>query len=257
MELPSTRSPVWVERLRIRSYDADATRRAASPSLCRYFFEAAWNHAEALGVGYAHLRRQGKFWVLARLLCEVPQYPEWGEWATLRTWPRGIKSVFALREFELLAETGTRLAAGSSAWLVVDSVSKRPLRLHQLLPGLTGMEGDAALGRDPAKLPENETWDHESSITACYTDIDVNQHVTSSRYLGWMLDAYPAAFHLQHSLRVLEVNYLNETIQGEKLIVKTRQNDSSIYCHSLVKSDGREVCRARLEWKPWNGENTP
>lgn len=249
MKVPSTEPAVWSERLRMRSYDVDATRRASSASLCRYFLEAAWNHAEALGLGFTHLRSQSKFWVLARLRCEVQQYPAWGEWATLQTWPRGIKSLFALRDFELQDETGARIAAGSSAWLVVDSVSKRPQRLHKLFPSLAALDGKAALGQDPEKLDDNETWDNDCPITVRYTDIDVNQHVNSSRYVGWMLDAYPAGFHLQHSLRVLEVNYLSETIEGEQLIVRTRQSEATVFNHSLIKPNGSEVCRARLEWR--------
>ena len=73
---PSTNSvppaaPVWVERLKICSYDVDFTRAATSASLCRYFLDAAWNHAEALGVGYCHLQSQDKFWVLSRLRLQV------------------------------------------------------------------------------------------------------------------------------------------------------------------------------------------
>jgi medium-chain acyl-[acyl-carrier-protein] hydrolase len=239
---------VWTERFQIRSYDVDATRRASSTSLCRYFLEAAWNHAEALGLGFTHLRTQGKFWVLARFRCEMQQYPAWGDKVTLQTWPRGIKSLFAMREFELQDETGTRIAAGSSAWLVLDSVSKRPQKLHKLLPSLATLDGKAALGQDPEKLEDNGTWDNDCPITVRYTDIDVNQHVNSSRYVGWMLDAYPAGFHLQHSLRIMEVNYLSETLEGEQLTVRTRQSEPTVYSHSLIKPSGSEVCRARLEW---------
>src|SRR5262245_37866379 len=101
MELASNEVPEWTEELRIRSYDVDATRRATSLSLSRYFLEAAWNHAEALGFGFSHLQSQGKVWVLARFRFEVQHYPQWGARAILRTWPRGLKSVFALRDFEL------------------------------------------------------------------------------------------------------------------------------------------------------------
>jgi medium-chain acyl-[acyl-carrier-protein] hydrolase len=248
MDPASNETPVWSEELRIRSYDVDATRRATSLSVCRYFLEAAWNHAEALGLGFAHLRSQGKFWVLARLRCEVEQYPAWGGRAILQTWPRGLKSVFALRDFELQDDTGKRFVAGSSAWLVLDAASKRPQRLHKLFPSLAALNGKAALGRDPEEVADNETWDSACPSTVRYTDIDVNQHVNSSRYIGWMLDAYPAGFHLQHSLRVLEVNYLGETLEGEQLIVRTRQSDPGVYSHSLIKPNGNEVCRARLEW---------
>jgi acyl-ACP thioesterase len=249
MELASNEAPAWTEELRIRSYDVDATRRATSLSLCRYFLEAAWNHAEALGLGFSHLRSQGKFWVLARLRLEMQQYPAWGDRAILRTWPRGLKSVFALRDFELQDETGTRIAAGSSAWLVIDSVSKRPQRLHKLFPSLAALNGKAALGCDPEELGDNKTWDNACPLTVRYTDIDVNKHVNSTRYIGWTLDAYPAGFHIDHSLRVLEVNYLGETLEGEQLTVRTRQSDAAVYSHSLIKPSGSEVCRACLEWK--------
>ena len=249
MELASNEAPAWTEELRIRSYDVDATRRATSLSVCRYFLEAGWNHAEALGLGFSHLQSRGKFWVLARLRLEMQQYPVWGDRVMLRTWPRGLKSVFALRDFELQDETGTRVAAGSSAWLVLDSVSKRPQRLHKLLPSVAAMNGKAVLGRDPEELGDNETWDNACPFTVRYTDIDVNKHVNSGRYIGWMLDAYSAGFHLQHWLRVLEVNYLGETLEGEQLIVRTRQCAAAAYSHSLIKPSGSEVCRARLEWK--------
>jgi medium-chain acyl-[acyl-carrier-protein] hydrolase len=249
MELASNEAPPWTEELRIRSYDVDATRRVTSLSLCRYFLEAAWNHAEALDLGFSHLRSHGKFWVLARLRCEVQQYPVWGDRTRLRTWPRGIKSVFALRDFELQDETGAPVAAGSSAWVVLDAVSKRPQRLHKLFPKLAALNGKAALGCDPEELGDNETWDSGCPLTVRYSDIDVNKHVNSTRYIGWMLDAYPAGFHRQHSLRILDVNYLGETVEGEQLIVRSRQSDSAVYSHSLIKSSGSEVCRARLEWK--------
>jgi acyl-ACP thioesterase len=157
--------------------------------------------------------------------------------------------VFALRDFELQDETGRRVAAGSSAWLVLDAISKRPQRLHKLFPSLAALNGKAALGCDPEELPDNETWDGSCPFAVRYTDIDVNQHVNSSRYIGWMLDAYPAGFHLQHWLRALEVNYLGETVEGEGLIVRTRQSDAGVYSHSLIKPGGSEVCRARLEWR--------
>lgn len=249
MEPASNEAPPWTEELRIRSYDVDSTRRATSLSVCRYFLEAAWNHAEALGLGFSHLQRQGKFWVLARLRLEMQQYAAWGDRVMLRTWPRGLRSVFALRDFELQDETGTRVAAGSSTWLVLDAVSKRPQRLHKLFPGLAAMNGKAALARDPEELGDNETWNNTCPLTVRYTDIDVNKHVNSSRYIGWMLDAYPADFHLRHWLRVLEVNYLGETLEGEQLIVRTRQSDAAVYGHSLIKPSGSEVCRARLEWE--------
>jgi medium-chain acyl-[acyl-carrier-protein] hydrolase len=241
-------SPVWTEPLKIGSYDVDFTGRASTVSLCRYFLDAAWKHAEALGVGFSDLASQGKFWVLSRLLFEVSRYPVWGNTATLRTWPRSPKSVFAMRDFEISDSAGTRMAAGASAWLVLDAASKRPQRLHKLLPALADLSDNRALSRDPEKLEPGDSWDVVFTATARYTDIDVNRHVTASRYIGWLLDAYSLEFHRAHAVRLLELNYLGETLVGTELSIRTRAVGEAAWSHSLIKASGEEVCRARLEW---------
>lgn len=249
MEPETASPPVWTARVRLGSSDVDFTRRATSLTLCRHFLEAAWNHAEALGVGFHALGQHGRFWVLSRLRIEALRYPEWGSAVVLRTWPRPVQSVFAMRDFDVRDEAGGRLAAGASAWLVLEAASKRPQRLHRVLPGIAGWDGASALGRDPEKLADEGPWDAAYSTAVRYTDIDVNQHVTSSRYLGWILDSYPVEFHLDHEVQAIEVNYLGETLAGDELEVRTRQLGSAVRAHSLVKVGGEEVCRARVEWR--------
>ncbi len=254
METGSAKAPVWTEQLKICSYDVDAARHATSASLCRYFLEAAWNHAEALGVGFSNLAGQGRLWVLSRLLVAVDDYPVWGSAVTLRTWPRGTKSVFAMRDFEIEDGAGTRLVTGSSAWLVLDAASKRPQRLDKVLPRLQELGDKAALGRDPEKLETGAAGAEVFSIKVNYSDIDVNRHVNSGRYIDWILDAYPSGFHRQHWVRELEVNYLGETLEGEVLSVRSRLAGPGAYCHSLIKAGGDEVCRARLQWQDAGSE---
>jgi medium-chain acyl-[acyl-carrier-protein] hydrolase len=241
-------SPVWTEQVKFCSYDVDHTARATSVSLCRHFLEAAWNHAEALGVGFNHLAGQGKFWVLSRLLLEVAAYPAWGSTASLRTWPRSARSVFALRDFEFTDAAGKRLAAGSSAWLVLDATTRRPQRLGPLLPGLIDLAGEAAVGRDPEKLADGECGETAHSLTVRYSDIDVNSHVNSTRYLAWMLDTYAAGFHRKKSLRWLEVNYLGETREGAGVQSHIQETGPDAFTHTLRHASGAAVCRARFVW---------
>lgn len=247
MNPPSSSVPAWTELLRVHSYDVDFTRRLTVTSLCRYFLEAAWNHAEALGVGFKQLAHEGRFWVLSRLRLELIRPPAWGSAITLRTWPRGARAVFALRDFELTDEVGVRLAAGTSAWLVLDT-ARRPQRLLKLMPALAGLDGPAALGCEPEKLPQFEGTGDGFTVPVRHTDIDVNRHVNSSRYVGWMLDGYPGEFHAAHDLRVLEVNYLDEAREGDLLNACAHSAGALTFCHSLTKAGGSEVCRARLAW---------
>jgi acyl-ACP thioesterase len=248
MEQASTESGVWRESLEIHSYDVDFRKRATAEAICRSFLEAAWNHAEQLGIGYVELAKQNQLWVLARLLVQVARYPEWGEQVTLTTWPRGTSGVFALRDFELLDAEGRRLAAGASSWLVLDAATHRPQRIDRFLLHIANQVTRMSMKREPAKLQPPETSAVTLTTTVRYSDIDINQHVNSARYVGWLLDSYSPDFHRTHSLRTLEVNYVGETLWAETVSVYSHERSPLEFSHLIVRLDGSELCRADLEW---------
>jgi medium-chain acyl-[acyl-carrier-protein] hydrolase len=249
MELVSTESGVWRKRLRIHSYDVDFRKRATAEALCRSFLEAAWNHAEQLGIGYNELSKQDQLWVLARLLVQVDRYPEWGDQVTLATWPRGTRGVFAQRDFEFLDAEGRCLGAGASSWIVLDATTHRPQRIDKLLLRIPTRSARMALDREPGKLQHFETNAVTLTTTARYSDVDVNRHVNSARYIGWLLDSYSPDFHRVHSLRSWEVNYVGETLWAETVLVCSQEQGPLEFSHSIVRPDRSELCRADLKWR--------
>jgi acyl-ACP thioesterase len=79
--------------------------------------------------------------------------------------------------------------------------------------------------------------------------LDVNSHVNSARYIRWLLDSYPLDFHRAHSLRLLEINYVGETLGGETVSIHSQPTGPLRFSHLLTKTGQVEVCRARLEWR--------
>lgn len=238
----------WQEPVLAHAYDVDFSKRASAESICRWFLEAAWNHAEHLGIGFAALAQHNQFWVLARLLVEIDRYPLWGQHAQLRTWPRGVSGVLALRDFELWDTNGGRLAAGSSSWLVLDVINHRAQRLDKLAKQIPAEITRQALERDPAKILPNKAGKAQLSKEVLYSDIDVNDHVNSARYVGWCLDTYSPEFHHRHSLRRLEVNYVGETKWRDQVSVFSTETIPLRFAHSIRNSKDEEVCRAELLW---------
>jgi acyl-ACP thioesterase len=239
---------VWTECVAIHAYEADFKHHATLDSLCRCFLEGAWNHAEYLGVGFHQLAAQQKFWVLSRMTIEMERYPCWGDQLKFKTWPRGTSSIFALRDFEIYDSDEMRLGGGTSAWLVLDTKNKRPQRLEKLLASVHELHGKMALGQDAQKLTKTGVEITTMSATAHYSDIDANGHVNSARYIGWILDSYSLDFHREHRARRLEINYVAETLGGESVSVSTNQTSANEFAHSIIKSNGQEVCRARVFW---------
>jgi acyl-ACP thioesterase len=242
---------IWLERIRAHSYDVDFAKRSSPEAICRWFLEAAWNHAEQLGIGYAHLARYNLLWVLSRLVVQIDRHAAWGETVELSTWPRGVSGVFALRDFELHDSTGHRSVAGSSSWLVLDAASHRPQRLDKLPFEMPAQLTRVAVGREAQKLPEFKKANRPPvlSTRARYSDIDVNSHVNSARYVGWLLDAYPAEFHHRHALQSIELNYVGETRWEDSVSVLSEEKSPLRFNHSITNSKEVEVCRAELAWQ--------
>lgn len=236
----------WREEIRIHSYDVDFFQRATLEAICRLFLEAAWNHAEALGVGFAHLAEQHCLWVLVRLVIKLHRYPSWAETLTLNTWPRAAKGVFALREFELIDPIGNLVGGGSSAWAVLDAQTKKPQRIEKMLAGIRRGPERLAVALEPTKLSACQAPDTITRKTA-YGDIDLNGHVNSGRYIGWLMDSYSFEFHKAHQVHLLEVNYLGETAGGETISIRSQQASPDTWCHAIYRA-GTEVSRARMVW---------
>jgi acyl-ACP thioesterase len=240
---------VWVEECKLKSFQVDFRKLASLETLCRIFQEAAWNHAEALGVGFEHLEQQQKIWALSRLLVRVHQYPRWGESISIRTWPRPIDGAFAMRDFQMCNHRAEVLVSGSSAWIILDALSRRPQRPGKLLSAFSTDPNHRATERDPEKIAEAKALEPGIELPVRYSDIDVNGHVNNARYVGWLLDSYPIAFHQQHSVSQLEINFLGETRAGDRLTCVRVEVVPNQFVHSMAKSGGQsQVCRARFDW---------
>jgi medium-chain acyl-[acyl-carrier-protein] hydrolase len=245
----SKQHPVWVESFNVHSYEADFQGNSTLESLCHVFQEAAWNHAEKLGLGYEFLRRQNKLWVLSRLTLRIARLPRWGETFVIHTWPRNAKSAFAFRDFEMFDSLGANLISGASAWLVLDSTSRRPQRIDKLIGGIEGFSDRRALESEPEKLNKVVSQTEPQQRTARYSEVDVNGHVNYARYIGWIMDSYSLDFHRAHTVKMLDVNYLGETVCGERVSLLSEHTEPGEYWHSIMKIDtGNEAFRARVLW---------
>ena len=237
----------------VNVFDTDHTGKLSLGSLFNYFQDLAGRHASALGFGREHLMTNGFFWVLSRLTVEIESLPSSWEEVTLRTWPRGTDSIFAIRDLEMYNEEGRRLAAASSSWVVVDFNTRRVQRPDRALSHLNASFPDErALASNASKVPNLPADRHRiTDMVATASDIDVNLHVNNARYIHWVGTSYETEFIRTHAPRIVEVNYLSEGYQGDKINIITapegEQGDTFI--HSVIrKEDNAELCRIRIKW---------
>jgi medium-chain acyl-[acyl-carrier-protein] hydrolase len=156
------------------------------------FQEAAWQHAQRLGVDFTDPETP-VYWVLHRLGMRFLRRPRWGETIGVTTWPSRMVRLYAMREF-LVESDGELLVEASSAWIVLDGSTGRPVRPEKHLSADWGVkevplslpEGKAGTIEAPQTALERAEWDRVRP-----SDTDRNAHVNNSRYTQWLSDWAP------------------------------------------------------------------
>lgn len=239
----------------IRSYEVDACGRLSISALCNFMQDAAGKHADELGVSVAQLQKQRKTWVLSRLTLQMKAYPCWQDPFHVTTWPSGSRRLFALRDFLFHDGQNRLLGAAATAWLIIDTQNRRPVRiepfLEKLNPGTHGSETELELNLFE-KIPKISDYRHEIRFRIRYQDLDTNRHVNNVSFIEWVIESIPAEELQRSMLTGLEINYVAEAFYGDFVISKSLplEGQPGSFLHCITKENGgQELIRARTVWK--------
>ncbi len=237
--------PEWRTEHAISSYDVDPHQAARLPALCRFMQEAAYHHAEHLGLGHSFLAERGMTWVLARQRIEVDRLPKWGDTVNIRTWPSGRDKLFFYRDFEITDGNGNRVLLAANGWSLID------IKKRERMPPEIYLSVDLPVspGVFESKLRRLKSCGGAGvgSVLVSYGDLDLNGHVNNVRYIEWVLNSLPLEFHQKHTLTKLEVNYLAEAVYGKTVSMYVEETGPQGFAHSIL-SDEAELFRATSCW---------
>ncbi len=242
----------YSRRFSVRSYESDFSGRLRPASLLDYFQEAAGEHAEQLGAGVVELIRQNLTWVISRYHVQLFRYPLWKNNLNLTTWPCGQQGLFALREFELMDETGGLLAAATSSWMLIDLKTKRPVPPAERL-GPYPKDPRRAVTSSFEPLPILERTDIERSFPVRLSDLDWNRHVNHVIFVSWALETAPPGFLDKVRPVEIEVDFRGEAFFEETALCRVQSLSSEqapLLGYQIVRQDDqKELARLRILWQ--------
>ncbi len=237
----------------IKVFETDVHIRATFPAIYNYFQEAAYNHAAQVDLRLGKVLPDNNVWMLSRMEVEADAFPEAGARIDIETWSRGVDRLFFIRDFVIRGDDGTTLMRGVTAWVVVDAVTRRVSRPGEAAKRWPGHVDRKALDHTPDKLPGPATGVPSYSLRVRYSHLDRNHHVNNGTYIEWILDGYPMEMHDRSQVKRIEINFLAEALYGDTLNIVTQEVSGGVYLNSVVReSDGRELCRGRVEWSPYD-----
>ena len=120
-------------------------------------------------------------------------------------------------------EQGNEVFRSISLWVLMDTESRA-----MVLPGKSGVTVNGTLRGTELAVPGSIVPRCEANCvqrSVGFTDLDRNLHVNNTRYMDWVDDLLPSAFHAAHPVREFTVCYLSEAREGQNVELRWELSD--------------------------------
>ena len=223
----------------------DRFGRATPAALLYLVQEVAGSHCALLEVDHNTLSKQNLFWAVTRNRVQVTRLPQLGETVYVETWPMPTTRVAYPRSVVAYDKDHKELFRSISLWVLMDSKTR-----GMLLPGKSGITVTGTLTGTELTAPHAiATRPMENTVTRTvgYTLLDRNGHMNNTRYMDWVDDLLPSAFHEDHPVQEFTVCYLNEAREGEEIQLSYELSDGPLFTVDAQR-DGNRIFSAQLQF---------
>jgi len=228
-------------------FHVDFNGRLTMGVLGNHLLNCAGFHSTDRGFGIASLNEDNYTWVLSRLAIELDEMPYQYEEFTIQTWVENIYRLFTDRNFAIINKDGKKIGYARSVWAMINLATRKPADLLALHGG--GIVDYVCEESCPIEKPSRikvDTQEIVSVIVAKYSDIDINGHVNSIRYIEHILDLFPIEMYKTKHIHRFEMAYVAESYYGDELSFIKQQVAEGEYHLEVKKNEDEVVCRSRV-----------
>ncbi len=239
----------WKERYEVKVYESDNLERGGLVTLFNYFQNTAWSHYNQVDKVRGPFLSKNQIWAMTRVEVQLSRPARWQEVVEVETWSRGLERMMAFRDFIIRDPAGRTIAAGTATWVVIDLESKRVQRLSEIAGRWPSKPDTFSINKNADKVDPLGNPEAGEPFLVRYSDMDLNHHVNSSRYIQWMLDSFGREFLERYEISRAEINYLDEAVPGDEVFTGSeRVSDTPVVFLANVtrRGNGKELCRARF-----------
>lgn len=225
--------------------------------LGNHLINAADFHSHDRGFGVRTLQEEHKTWVLSRFTIEMNNMPKAYAAFHVDTWVESIMRFFTRRNFKIEDNNTHQVYGyGRSIWAMMDTRDRKPVNLMEVKDGRLALYADTDY---PCPIEKTSNVKIGKELTAVathnvvYSDLDINGHFNSVKYIEHILDLFPPTIYQKQFLKRMEIAYINEAYKDETLRMYTSQADAHTHVvridkSSLVDDKSVEVCRSILHF---------
>lgn len=246
----------------VEPFHVDFTGHLFLGVLGNHMLNAAGRHSHNRGWGIDHLNQAHCTWVLSRLCIELNEMPSQYEHVEVETWVESVMKLFTERNFLIRnADDGRIYGYARSVWAMIDTSTRQPSDLLALKDGdilryvMTAEEKPCPIERH-GRVRLSPSAEPVRRIPTFYSDVDINGHINSVKYIEHILDLFPREQFETHRVRRFEIAYKAESYMGDQLTILCEPSADG-HQIEIRKHEGDEqhpkgetVVQAKVIWSP-------
>ena len=242
--------PLYTQNFEITDHYVDCFGRMTPASILLMIQEVAGKHCTALSVDYDTLAKRRMFWAVTRHRVQVSRMPRLGETIRVETWPMPTTRVAYPRSVVAYDAAGNECFRAISLWVLMNLDTR-----SMILPGKSGISVVGSLrGLELPSPGSLALMDHTQTRQrqVCFTDLDRNGHMNNTRYLNWVSDLLPSAFHQEHEVKEFTICYHAEAREGQLLDLSwefPQEDCLQVDARRADSDQGERVFSARLLYR--------
>lgn len=227
-------------------FDCDFSNHIFLGRLGNAMLNAADFHSNERGYGMHYLQTIHKTWVLSRLAIEMNEMPEAYAPFQIETWVDSAMKFFTSRNFVVTAPDNDKIYGyGRSIWAMIDTQTRQPTNILNLNDGRIKdyvEEEKICPIEKPGHIKISKDAECVRTIDTYYNDVDVNGHINSVKYIEHILNLFDVEWHRVHRIKRLEIAYVAEGYQGDRLkLCRERTGEDEYRIRIKVEKDGKDI----------------
>ena len=230
-------------------FHCDFTGQLFMGHLGNHLLNAADFHSSDRGFGMKYLMGIQRSWVLSRLAIEMTDMPSQYTRFDVETWVESAMRYFTQRNFSVTGKDGHVYGYGRSVWAMIDTGTRQPTDIFSIDNGAITqwIEKEKPCPIDKGgrvKMTSQAQLLH--TIDTGYSDVDINGHINSVKYIEHVLDLWPLDWYRTHRVRRIEIAYVAEAHGGDQLSFYSEETAPNAYSIRITRTDGTEVARSHV-----------
>lgn len=202
-------------------FHCDFSNKLFMGHLGNHLLNAADFHSNARDFGINYLNPIHKTWVLSRLAVEMDDMPSAYDRFDVETWVDSAMRYFTNRNFRVSSPDDSKVYGyGRSVWAMIDTETRQPQNIMEIRDGeierYIETEKQCPLG-PLSRVKMGKDLELVRTIDTHYSDVDINGHINSVKYIEHVLDLFGIDWYRTHRLKRFDIAYVAESHCGDRL----------------------------------------